>query len=174
MGCLCAGHANGAPAAAACDTTEPAPVPERAAPRAAAEVAAILAARPRSCRCSPKCPGWAVFEVDDERERLIQACDDCNGGAADAGHPEIDDDEAASLPAARRALAEELLTNGGRGTCRLKNRARALARAHALEVYDLRIALSDVIAWTSTTTLPPADALRRIRRRAYDALGVED
>lgn len=64
-----------------------------------------LARLPRSQRCDPSCPGWAVFDGDN-----IQRCDECARAARRVvpGNFRILDDEVARLPEAKKALAEEL------------------------------------------------------------------
>lgn len=101
--------------------------------------------RPRSCRCSPKCPGWAIFEVNRHHAIEIEACEDCNGVSRERGLPAWTDDDVIALPVARRALADRLI---GKRTCTSPG-ARRVARTQALREYDLRFALSIILMWTS-------------------------
>lgn len=101
------------------------------------QVAAILTARPREARCSPRCRGWAIFHVDREPGIEIEACDECNQYAAHLGFARLDDADAARLPAARRALARELVPASPHMNARQLKRERAWA----LREHDLRSAL---------------------------------
>lgn len=55
-------------------------------------------------RCADKCPGWAVFQATEGFE--IQACDECWSGIK--GVARLTDDEAACMPAALKALEQEV------------------------------------------------------------------
>lgn len=92
-----------------------------------------LAGLPKSERCSPKCPGWFVGDSDDQRGQYVMACDECNSNREPG--TQVDDADVAAIPAARRALAKALSPRGDRR-----------ARAHALELHAMRLALCDVLA----------------------------
>lgn len=69
----------------------------------------VLAARTE--RCTPDCPGWAIFEVDRDPGVEIEACDECNQIAREERTPTVDDDDVAALPEAQAALAAYLEEN---------------------------------------------------------------
>ena len=55
-----------------------------------------------SSPCAPRCPGWAVFNIDEGGE--IQRCDTCWSGVVDAPS----DDDFAAAPECQRALERAL------------------------------------------------------------------
>lgn len=112
-----------------------------------------------------------MFEVNDHEGYRIQACDSCNSEAKAKGLPEVTDDDVCSLPRARRALAKRLLVSPSGKPTRLTGRSLDRACADALSAYDLRVALSDVLAWAVTDVA--VDRIARIADRARVGLGLE-
>lgn len=67
-----------------------------------AEVRSLLGRRRK--KCSPDCPGWAVFDTDSERGLEIETCDECN--MLQFRPMRVSDADVRELPEAQKALRE--------------------------------------------------------------------
>lgn len=70
-------------------------------------VRAILGQRGDGVRCHPTCRGWDIFDSDTYGTE-IEACDECNALAEEAGLLAVDDVDVQQLPEAQRALQREI------------------------------------------------------------------